>query len=200
MEELRLTVAKNISELRKNKSMTQLELAEMLNYSDKAVSKWERGESLPDVAVLKQIAELFGVSVDYLLEDEHKKRASDENRDAIDTVDPEKQKRNRLIISMLAASLVWLIATVIFVSLGLSSHVAGAWKAYICALPATFIVLLIFNSIWGRRRLNFAIISALVWTILFAIYIMLLEYNVWLIFVIGVPAQTIILLWSGLKK
>ena len=71
MEDLKITVAKNIADLRKAANMTQLDLASRLNYSDKAVSKWERGESLPDVATLKTIAEIFSVTVDYLLQEEH---------------------------------------------------------------------------------------------------------------------------------
>ena len=64
---LRKTVAKNIAQYRKAHHDTQLDLATKLNYSDKSVSKWERGESLPDVYILSQIAELYGVSVDFLL-------------------------------------------------------------------------------------------------------------------------------------
>ena len=65
MEDLKLIIAKNISTLRKAAAMTQFELAEKLNYSDKAVSKWERGESLPDVSVLKAIADIFSVDKDF---------------------------------------------------------------------------------------------------------------------------------------
>ena len=61
MSDIKSIVAKNISELRQKRSMTQLELAEQLNYSDKAVSKWERGDSLPDISVLCDIAALFSV-------------------------------------------------------------------------------------------------------------------------------------------
>ena len=59
MTDLKPIFAENLAVLRKKKGWTQLELAERLNYSDKAVSKWERGESLPDVTILKQIADLF---------------------------------------------------------------------------------------------------------------------------------------------
>ena len=72
MEDPKEIIARNIVDLRRKNGMTQLELAEKLNYTDKAVSKWERGESIPDVAVLKTIADLFGVTVDYLLTAEHK--------------------------------------------------------------------------------------------------------------------------------
>ena len=68
MEDLKPIIARNISALRQAAGMTQMELAEALHYSDKAVSKWERGESLPDVTILKKISQLFEVTVDYLLE------------------------------------------------------------------------------------------------------------------------------------
>ena len=52
MEDIRSIIANNLVILRRKKEMTQTELAEMLNNSDKAVSKWERGESVPDISVL----------------------------------------------------------------------------------------------------------------------------------------------------
>ena len=67
MEDIKQIIAKNIASLRTDSKLTQLELAEKLNYSDKAISKWERGESIPDVITLKAVADLFGVTVDYLL-------------------------------------------------------------------------------------------------------------------------------------
>ena len=71
MKDVRQIIAENLIELRKVNKLTQLELAEKLNYSDKAISKWERGESLPDVEILCQIAELYGVSLDYLVTKDH---------------------------------------------------------------------------------------------------------------------------------
>ena len=65
--ELKLTSASNIINLRTAAGMTQAELGARLNYSDKTISKWERGEAIPDAYVLTQLAEIFGVSVDYLL-------------------------------------------------------------------------------------------------------------------------------------
>ena len=59
-----------IAEERKAKSFTQKELAAMLNITDKAVSKWERGLSLPDISMLKPLSECLGVSVTELLNGE----------------------------------------------------------------------------------------------------------------------------------
>ena len=195
--ELRGIIAKNICALRTGAGLTQLQLAEILNYSDKAVSKWERGESVPDIFMLKRIADYFGVSVDYLLEARHPKREEP-------TCEPKAplSKRSRAIISFLAATLVWLVATVVFVIFAIANPDAHAWLSFIYAIPLSAIVLLVFNSIWGRKRLNYLIISILVWTVIMAIYVsvsVLLGANIWLIFILGIPAEIIILLWSGME-
>jgi transcriptional regulator with XRE-family HTH domain len=194
MDDLKPIIAKNIIELRKSVNWTQAELAQKLNYSDKAVSKWERAESIPDVAVLKEIAVLFNVTIDYLLEADHTKE------DIFQVVSKHK-KRNRLIITLLSASLVFLIATLIFVFWELNSLKLSqpSWIAYVYALPIACIVLLVFNSIWGKWKTNFAIISLLVWSILLAVYLSFPSQNIWLIFIIGIPGQIIILLWANFR-
>ena len=176
MSDLRLTIAKNISSLRKEAEMTQFELAERLNYSDKAISKWERGESIPDVIVLKEIADIFSVSVDYLLEEEHKKRIGPS---------PNRGRRfaNRSFITGMSVTLVWLV--------------------FLWAVPPTFIVWLVLNSVWFNRRRNFLIVSLLMWSILVSIHIsliILLQINVRFIYLLGIPGQVIILFWSGIKR
>jgi transcriptional regulator with XRE-family HTH domain len=191
MDDLKQIIAQNIIDLRKSMPLTQAELAEKLNYTDKAVSKWERAESIPDVIVLKQIADLFGVSVDYLLKAEH------EEDECKAEVMNKYKKRNRFIITLLATMLVWLIATTVFVCFGIFEKYL--WAIFVYALPITMIVLLVFNSIWGKPRWNYLIISLLMWSTLVSVYLSLMVENVWLIFIIGIPAQIIILLWSGIK-
>lgn len=196
MDDLKHIIAHNITELRKASSLTQLELAERLNYSDKAVSKWERAESIPDIAVLKQIADLFGVTVDYLLTKEHNQRDLERVSEKV----YKTKKRNRLIVTLLANTLVWLIATMVFVYLGIyTEKLHNLWIIFVYATPVSLVVWLIFNTIWGQRRRNFVIITLLVWSILLAVYLSLLSYNLWLIFILGIPAQIIIFLWSGIK-
>lgn len=198
LKELRDVIAKNICDLRTEAGLTQLTFAELLNYSDKAVSKWERGESIPDIFILKRIADHFGVTVDYLLAESHTK----------DILRTEKQnrivKRNRLLVTSLAAALVWLIATILFVSLDILAENFSfpGWLVFIYAIPTSAIVLLVFNSIWGRAKLNYVIITVLVWTLILSIYttvLLLGERNIWLVFLLGVPAQVIILFWSGIN-
>lgn len=198
MSDLRTVVANNISELRQKKGMTQLILAEKLNYSDKAISKWERGESFPDVFMLKRLADLFGVSVDYLLSEDHSEAIRREAEVS------KMVHRNRILISFLATMLIWLIATVSFVTLGLAlpDSPLPAWVLFIYAIPLSSVVILIFNSIWGRRKLNYLIIAVINWTVLLSVHITIVTLtalNLWIIYIIGVPVQIIIFLWSGLN-
>jgi len=193
MQDLKPIIAKNIAELRRSASMTQNELATRLNYSDKAVSKWERGESVPDVAVLKEIADLFEVKVDYLLEEDHSAAAPAE-------LTP-RTRRQHMIISLLSVSLVWLVATFVFVLLRIVlPEMVGLWLAFIYAVPVTAIVALVFNSTWGVPRRNYLIITVLVWSILLSVYLSFSAGMMWMIFLLGIPAQIIIMLWSRLSK
>ena len=193
MEDLKIIIAKNLRELRAASELTQSELAERINYSDKAISKWERAESLPDIQVLKQLADIYQVSVDYMLNESHSPAVQSD--DAVRII-----KKNRFIITLLAVSVVWLIATIAFVLLELITDAElQTWLSYVVAVPVSCIVLLVFNSIWGRHKLNFIIISVLVWSLLLIICLVFNIKNIWLIFVIGIPAQIIIALWSRLK-
>ncbi len=186
-------IANNITELRKAVPLTQAELAERLNYSDKAVSKWERGESIPDVIVLKQIADQFGVTVDYLLEETHPLNATMQSV-------PYQIRKRRLVVTGLSCALTFLIATIAFVLLNLGTEIHRLWLAYVYCVPVCSILLIVFNSVWGRnKRLNYLFITLLVWSMLASIYLTIGDYSKWLIFIIGVPAQVIILMWSSMK-
>lgn len=169
--------------------MTQSELAEKLSYSDKAVSKWERGESLPDIEILYEISKLYNVTIDELLSEEVK----------INHTKKLKTKM-RFIISLISSLLVWLIATIVFVFLvWLNPDKERQWLVFIYAIPVSSIVVLVFNSIWGNKMLNCLIVSVLMWTIILSIFLTVPKFdNSYLIFFIAIPVQIIILCWFGL--
>lgn len=82
-----------IVELRKQKGLSQEELAEQLGVSRQAVSRWELGQTLPDIPNLLQLCELFGVSVDYLVRDEELTIAkSEQNTKTIARLTREREK------------------------------------------------------------------------------------------------------------
>lgn len=204
-DNLKAVVAANISDLRRKHNMTQLDLAEKLNYTDKAISKWERGESIPDVLVLKNIADLFEVTVDYLLQEDHPAPAPvvDEEQEKA-TIQKQQSVRTRGVVTGMSVLLVWLVATVLFMIADMVSPQATAhWLIFVYAIPASMIVWLVLNSVWFNRRRNYLIISMLTWSVLAAVYVTvwrLADYNAWIIFMLGIPGQAIIVMWSRLKQ
>ena len=207
MDEWKQTVAANLSALRRSRNLTQLQLAELLHYSDKAVSKWERGESLPDLAVMKQLADLYEIPLDdfLLTAEEREARASRRAQAQPAGTQHSPQQRplhpkSRLIIAGMAALLVWLIATLAFVILDtFYPELEYTSFLFLYAAPITAVVWLVFNSIWFNPRRNYFIISVLIWTVLAAIFFTFYQHHVWKLFLIGIPAQLIVLLWSRLR-
>lgn len=199
-EKIKLQIGANIAAWRKRCGLTQAGLAEKLNYSDKAVSKWERGESIPDVITLMQLADLFGVTVERLISDPD---ALPENPGTLEramvhvTEKALKRKANKNIILGLSSTLVWFVALLFFVVLSTLS-IAHSWVAFIYAIPVNAIVLLSLRSAWHDFRWNRALISAIVWGSLLSIFISLLEFlrfNAWKVFLLGIPGQIAIFLW-----
>lgn len=215
MEDWKQIVAGNLAALRKAQGLTQLQLAEQLHYSDKAVSKWERGESMPDLAVMKQLADFYGIRIDdFLLTPEQRAEAqpapeespaeSENAPEESPAPQPDHRRRNlnRLIIAGMAALLVWLIASMIFVVLDAAlPELEYKSFLFIYAAPVTAIVLLVFNSIWFNPRWNYIIISFLVWSLLAALFMTfyMIGISIPKLFLIGIPAQLIIILWSRLR-
>lgn len=198
MDDIKSIVARNIAELRLANNMTQLELAERLNYSDKTISKWERAESTPDISVLIELAELFGVTLDYFAKAEHADADVDSPQIA-----PDEVKYNRKAISYISESVGWVVALFAFVITTLiMKRVTFQFLYFVYALPVVLIVKLIFNSIWFNPRHNYLIISLLMWSILADIHITFLYFGIKiaLIYLLGVAGQGVIVLWSYISK
>jgi len=181
-------IANNLIELRKAHNFTQLDVAEKLNYTDKSVSKWELGEITPSIEVLCQIADLYGNTLEDLISEKN-------------VLEPHREKKreiNRAIITCLAVSIVWMLACIAFVYAKISYDTV-IWPIFIWAIPVSCIVALVFNSIWGSAKIGFWIISILIWTLLAAVYLQFIGSNWWPIFMLGIPGQIAVILWSKLK-
>lgn len=196
MNDTKAIVAKNITELRIRNNLTQMELAEKLNYSDKTISKWERGESSPDIAVLVELADLFDVTLDCLVRSEN----------VDDTVRKSKKITagyNRRVITYIAESATCCIALFAFIITSLiTSKATFQWLYFVYTPPILLIIKLVLNSIWFNTRHNYVIVSALIWTILATIHITFLYFgkNVALIYLLGIVGQIIVILCSFIKK
>lgn len=204
-EKLKSQLGANIAAYRKRARMTQASLAERLNYSDKAVSKWERGESIPDLPTIVQLAELFEVRVDDLLVDPNELPENGSKVEQIMSRAVEKtlkRKANKNIILGLSSILVWFVAMLSFVICS-SLDLEKSWVAFIYAIPVDAIVMLSLRSAWKDFRWNQGLVSALVWGFLLSVYISLLLFtgkNIWKIFLLGIPGQIAVLLWFRLFR
>ena len=190
-EKLREYFARNLAYYRKALGLTQIELAEKLNYSDKSVSKWERGDGLPDLAVTVQIAEIFGLSVNDLVAEKPRRKLM--------------TTRNKIIITLLSMGVAWLVATVLFFLCEIIfPEVSVWWLFYIYAIPISAVVGIVFSCIWWKKIHIFAAISTLIWSV--ALCVMLTVSvaasvpKISLIFIIAAVVQILAVLWFLIKK
>ena len=199
-DELKSRVGANIARLRRERGMTQAELAERINYSDKAVSKWERAESLPDVLTLLSLAEQLDTDLNTLV-------GMSANPETEPVSEPEspipekpaKKRRtaDRGVIQQLSSILVWVVALFLYMVLD-AFGVKNLWLLFVLAVPANAIVLLSLRSAWKLYGMNRILISVIMWGFLVIIYLLLLvvgEVNVWRILPMGLLGQAAIILW-----
>lgn len=191
MENYKKNIANNLVLLRKKHNYKQSDIAEKLNYSDKTISKWETGEIVPSVENLFELCKLYGVGIEQITSE------IPEDQEVITKKD--YSARNKLLISLLSVSAVWIIATVIFVYAKILFH-ASIWTTFVWAVPASAVLGIIFNALWGTKKLGFICISILLWSLIACFYLQFLQYNLIALFFIGIPVQVAVLLWSGLKK
>lgn len=192
MDELKSKIAKNLVELRTKARLTQLQLAEMLNYSDKAVSKWERGEAIPDIRVLIQLSELYGITLDDLVKGTE--------------VAVEVQPKHRLIskrafIAALSVILVWFVATGIFATLYFITPIAQyAWLVFIVAPLPMGIVLTVFSVMWGNRITKALSVSLILWACVVIVHIYVHKFvpdykQVFVLYIVAAVFEVLIILW-----
>ena len=207
VEKLKYLIGSNISMYRKRAGLTQAGLAEKLNYSDKAVSKWERGESVPDVLTLALLAEQFEITVNDLLTDPNELPGNPTSLEATMTKVSEKalkRKANKNIILMLSSLLVWFVALFVYVIMS-SFQLTNPYSTILfpVAIPVNAIVLLSLRCAWRDFRWNKALISVIVWGSLLSIYTtvyLIWHVHFWKIFLLGIPGQFAIELWFRLFR
>ena len=187
-------LAKNLAYYRKASGLTQLELAEKFNYSDKSVSKWERGEGFPDVFVLKSLADFYGITIDdfYL---EEKKKISSQNHSLT----------KQVYIKLLSVGIGWLVVLMTFIGLTFLPPEAKYqnWLTFVYGSLITGIILLVWDYIYHHRLLRVIDTSIIIWTGIASVYLTLLvilNLNQPLLFVIGVPLEILEILWFLFRR
>lgn len=196
-EDVYKRIGKNIAAYRRNAGITQAELARKINYSDKSVSKWESGNGVPDVLVLMRLAELFGVSVNDLVGESPKERASNTFM--------------RVMVLLISSALIWLIATATFVAMKIFASAHGAWwLVFVYAIPANAAMLAVFATAFRQRTTRFVSITVLIWGVILSTFLTSLVISknngtagagdLWFIFLLGIPLQVAETLWFCLRR
>ncbi|NLO45306.1 MAG: helix-turn-helix transcriptional regulator [Clostridiales bacterium] len=192
--ELREQVAKRLALYRKQFGMTQFELAQKINYSDKSVSKWERGDGLPDLFVIYQIAELFGITADALIYGD-----ADAPTPCLET-DKWHEKFRRLTKTLLAVGLVWLCGTVIYFLMNMavsifSVGIQSTWLTFLYCVPVSCVVLIVLTKLWWNPLSCFFSVTGLVWTAPLSLYLTFSRYDTKNMFLICAVMQVLVVLW-----
>ena len=194
MKKINEVIAENLIKLRKEHNLTQNEFAEKLNYSDNTVSRWERGEMTPSVETLEQISKIFNIELEKLLKEDglEEQKGKDKREDRIIF-------RKKLATLLLLVSQIWFIAVVTFFYVQTFMNF-NLWTIFVWAVPASCLLTLLFAFKWGGRIFLFVMASVFIWSFLASIYLQLLAYDLYLIFLIGAPAQLSLSVWTFLRK
>ncbi|MBQ6885448.1 MAG: helix-turn-helix domain-containing protein [Clostridia bacterium] len=186
-EGLKKQFANNLCHYRKQLGLTQTELAEKLNYSDKSISKWERGDGLPDLLVTSRLADIFGLTINDMVAEKPRRRLM--------------TTRNKTIITLLSIGVAWLVATVLFFLFEiLFPDIKMWWMFYIYAIPVSAIVGIVFSCVWWKKIHLFAAISTLIWSVALCIMLTVNLHKISLIFIVAAVLQILTILWFLIKK
>jgi transcriptional regulator with XRE-family HTH domain len=190
MDKLNVIIGKNLQILRKRNKITQAQLAERLNYSDKGVSKWEKGESLPPIDIFYKLSRMYKVSLDSIVGEEKVK---------VREIDKQDLKKRYLHITLLSVLAVWLVALILFVAFDIFANMS-VWMCFAWAVPVSAIVGIVFDCIWNKRKFLFWLVTLLVWSVLLCFAVQFMVFNIWKILLIGIPLQIGIIIWSRMVK
>ena len=194
MEDVRKNIVNNLILLRKANKMTQQELAKALNYSDKAISRWEVGDSLPDIGVLLRVCEIYGVEFDWLIR----------RHDEAPTIGKKKAEGlgPRMAIVFLLATFCYAFATIVFVY-NRVFHNEAVWMAFVWAAPASLSFAVFLSRRWWSGIVTAILVSLDMWSLLAGFYlhfVATVSENIWPIFLLGVPVQVIFVLFEYIRR
>ena len=187
IEEIKTNFSQNLIKLRKAKNLTQLQLAEKLNYSDKAISKWEVGSVLPDVETIQHIAEFFGITVNDLIYAKKKNILKE-------------FYKTHLCTTLLVTISIWFVATIIFFVLDSATSLQRTWLTFIFTIPVNAIVLIVLSGIWFKKIFVYLSATAFLWSTILAIFLAINNPQLWFIFIVGVVGQGVISVAMLLRK
>ena len=193
MKEIKDIISNNLISLRKKHNLTQNELAEKLAYSDNMVSRWERGEITPSIETLQKISEFYNIPLAFLLE-EHSAESINNTKSQDEKID--NMKKFSIILMLLTT--LWFAIIITFVYSNAVLH-KNIWLIFILGVPLSCCIMLLFNGTWNKYIYRFVVLTIFVWSLLTFIYLNFLQYNLFLIFLVGIPVELSLVIWAFIK-
>lgn len=185
----------NLVELRKSRKLKQSDLAEKIGYSDKTISRWENGSSVPDISSLSILADFYGISLDDIVKENANEKATLENKN--------KQKEemiNEITMLSLSVVTVWLIAVIVYVALSITSN-TYFWQIFVCGVPVSMFILYRFNRrTTNIRWVNTVLLSISIWSIVTIVFLLTLKYLLWQLFLLPIPVEAMIVIYTLFGK
>ena len=191
MENIKENIKENLIMLRKSKKLTQKQLAEKFNYSDKAVSRWENGESMPDIDMLISLCKFYDVEFEWLIK---------KHTEAPKLINKNFSNQIKIIIALLFMVSCYAIATIIFVYNKIYNS-NNLWMIFLWAIPVSLMLISLCSFKWWSTLTTTILVSLCMWTTITCSFLHTLpETSTWPVFLIGIPIQAIIVLIHQLDK
>ena len=170
-----IKIGKFISDLRKEKGLTQRELADKIGVTDRAISKWENGRGMPDISLLRKLSEVLDISINELLsaqklDDDNKESKTEENYfDAVN-------KKNKLQSDVVGYIIYKILGLILFITGIAFFGIEGIWINLLVIIGTIFIVLSVYK-LFRSYKLYLRIILCVVVLLILSIIISYFNYS-----------------------
>ncbi|MBQ8425880.1 MAG: helix-turn-helix transcriptional regulator [Clostridia bacterium] len=192
MKDLNSVVARNLIKFRNLEGLSQKELAEKIHYSDKTISKWEKGDSLPDLAVLVKLSEIYKININEFLNEKTKEQEIIISKKFIN--------KQHILVSLLSVGLVgFLSAIVFFILFMIDKTEKFAYLSFVYSFPVCSLIMFVFSIIWWNNYVKTIFCSLTMWGVIFAICFTFNISKIWILCVVGAVFQIVIIMWFILK-
>ncbi len=193
-QKIEVIIAQNLIELRKSRNLKQSDLSEAIGYSDKTISRWENGTSIPDISTLVKLSEFYNIPLnDLIKENALEKSLEDPNQKN------EKLAKDFSNLGFIVFT-IWLISGLIYVGLIMVQRPA-LWQVFVLAVSiSSYFVFRVIRKNYNIKWLNFLFLSLGVCCLVTAIYLLLLEYNFWQLFFLIIPLEGICAVNTFIQK
>lgn len=197
MTKINEILGKNLSDLRKEKKLSQSELSEEIGINSKSISKWEQGKAIPSVEDLKKFADFYSLTIDQLISKPIIAKNVINKKDTIN-------KTNKILAISMIASFVWFTATCIYINQILQYNNLNAWLFFIYAIPLSCLLCGVFTLFFFKKNLaSLILFSIFLWSFLLSValyYHLIIKQEIWYILLVAIPLQVTLFLFSKIKK